>query len=123
SVVVGLTALYELDLGGTSVTDLTPVHDLPGVGLLSLYWLGLEDADFAFLEGFTNLTRLWLHGNFLTDLSMLVNNPDIGEGTNDDVSDNCLDLSAGSAAMCQLDALSARGVSLTYEPQRSDCPS
>ena len=122
SAVVGLTDLYELDLGGTSVTDLTPIHDLPGVGLLSLYWLNLEDADFAFLEGLTNLTRLWLDGNFLTDLSMLVNNLNIGEGTEVDVSNNCLDLSTSSATMDQVNALIARGAEVTYEPQRQDCP-
>lgn len=122
SPIVGLP-LRELDVGGTSVTDLTPVHGMAGtLEVLYAYALGLDDADIGFLEGFSNLTALWLDYNDLTDLAPLVANAGLGEGDVLKLENNCLDLSTGSTASAQLEALVARGVDVTHEPQRTCMP-
>lgn len=121
SAVAGLTDLLELDIGATAVTDVSAVHGLTEVNMLWLYGLGLQDSDVQFLADFTDLTLLRLDDNYLTDLAMLVDNVDIGAGTEVYVEHNCLDLTPASATMSQIDALLERGVNLTFEPQRDGC--
>lgn len=112
--------LYEIDIGGTSVTDLTPLHGMAeSMQNLSAYWLGLDGADIEFLADFTNLSSLNLAGNALVNLATLVTNPGLGDGDTLLIDHNCLDLSPGSEASQQLETLLARGVEVTYEPQRT----
>src|SRR5690606_29435720 len=68
SPIVGLP-LRELDVGGTSVTAQTPVHGMAGtLEVLYAYALGHDDAAIGFLEGFSNLTALWLDSSGLPAL-------------------------------------------------------
>jgi len=98
-------------------------------------------SNLAFLSGFTMLERLWAWGNDLTDatfvtgltslsdtlfletnyiasLAPLVANTAIGDGTIVALSYNCLDLTAGSQAMNDIDTLIARGALVSYETQK-----
>lgn len=115
--------LYEIDVGGTSVTDLTPLYGKADtMQNLSAYSLGLSNTDIEFLTNFTNLRSLNLGGNELNDLSSLVANAGLGEGDTLTINNNCLDLSVGSTASLQIEALEGRGVEVLYEPQRTCVP-
>lgn len=115
--IIGLP-LYELDVGGTSVSDLSPVYGMAGsLVSFSAFGLGLSDAEIGFLTDFSELDGLWLHGNALTDLGPLVANPGLGEGDFLDLRFNCLDISEGSAALGQIMELENRGVQVDYGQQ------
>jgi hypothetical protein len=63
---------------------------------------------------------LGLKGNNITDTSALVDNSALGAGDFIDLNDNLLDLSAGSAAQADIDALIARGIEVIFEDQRTE---
>jgi len=69
SPLAGLTGLKMLDLTGTPVTDLTAIAGL--TGLTSLYLEGTNVADLSPLAGLTGLKTLGLKGTPVTDLSPL----------------------------------------------------
>ena len=117
SVLADLSQLtQEIDIGGTSVTDLSPIHGLTELQRLRVYYLGLTDADIEFLRDFNQLEVLNLHGNKLTDIRTLVANSAIGDGDEVNIGNNVLDLSNPSV-QADIQALLDRGVDLTYEPQ------
>ena len=110
--------IWDLDIGATSVTDLSPIHSWSeSLQSLRAYGLGLGDSDIAFLEDFTDLSLLWLDDNVLTDIAPLVANAGIGQGDVVQIQGNCLDLGPESAASEQIDDLVGRGVEVTFEPQ------
>ncbi len=115
----GTQLTVELDVGGSQVRDLTPIHHMTELQHLRLGWLELQAADLAFLEGFEALTLLDLHGNDLTSLASLVALPGLGAGDRLDVSNNRLDL-ADAAVQADIATLVDRGVDVAYEPQRMD---
>ncbi len=74
SVLSGLTALKELDLGinnmnGTPIKDISSLPSMPNLTSLTV---GGEFKDIQVLAGFPNLTNLSLRGNF-SDISVLSN--------------------------------------------------
>ena len=119
SPLAGLDLRVELDIGATAVTDLSPIHDMTSLQQIRLYWLGLTEADIAFLADFDQLTLLNLHGNELTSLAPLVAHGSLGNGVAVDVTLNRLDLESAQV-QDDIATLESRGVLLTYEPQRSD---
>ena len=119
SPLAGLDLRVELDIGATAVTDLSPIHDMTSLQQIRLYWLGLTEADIAFLADFDQLTLLNLHGNELTSLAPLVAHGSLGNGVAVDVTLNRLDLESAQV-QADIATLESRGVLLTYEPQRSD---
>ncbi len=119
SPLAGLDLRVELDIGATAVTDLSPIHDMTSLQQIRLYWLGLTEADIAFLADFGQLTLLDLHGNELTSLAPLVAHGSLGNGVAVEVTLNRLDLESAQV-QADIAALESRGVLLTYVPQRSD---
>ncbi len=115
--VVANLELEELDIGGTDVRNLSPLHDRTGIITFTAYGLELENADIDFLRDFMQLESLRLEGNHLTDISALVENMGIGDGDVLNVSNNLLNLSDASV-QADIQALLDRGVNLTYEPQQ-----
>ena len=113
----GTQLTNELDIGGSQVRDLTPIHHMTGLQQLRLGWLGLQAGDLGFLDGFGALTLLDLQGNDLTSLASVVALPGLGAGDRLDVSSNRLDL-ADAAVQADIAALVDRGVDVLYEPQR-----
>ena len=119
SVLANLSQLtQEIDIGGTSVTDLSPIHGLTELQRLRVFYLGLTDADIEFLRDFNQLEDLRLDGNELTDISTLVDNSAIADGDKVNISNNLLDLS-NPGVQADVQALLDRGVDLTYEPQNT----
>lgn len=119
SVLADLDLEYELDLNGSEVSDLTPIHHMTALQRLRAGWLDLSDADIAFLADFTALTFLDLSGNALTSLEMLAAHPALGDGDILDVGNNLLDLNDPSVA-ADLAALVDRGVQVSFEEQSAD---
>lgn len=115
----GLESLeWELDVGGTGVTTLEPIHDHTNLRMLSAYNLGLRDDDIAFLASFTELELLRLDWNDLLSLDPLVENPGIDAGDHVDVTHNFLDPADPGIAELR----DTRGVDLFVEPQREREP-
>ena len=106
----------EIDIGGTSVTDLSPIHGLTELQRLRVYYLGLTNADIEFLRDFNQLEDLSLAGNELTTIDTLVGNSGISDGDTVDISNNLLDLDDPDV-QANIQTLLDRGVDLTYEPQ------
>ncbi len=119
SPLAGLDLRLELDVGATAVTDLSPIHHMTSLQQIRLYWLGLSEADLAFLADFEQLALVNLHGNELTSLTPLVAHASLGDGVAIDVTLNRLDLD-DVQVQDDIATLESRGVVLTYEPQRSD---
>lgn len=111
----GMSNLVYLTLARNSISDISPL-----AGLTNLTYLRLGNnqiSDLTPLQGLTALTNVGIATNNVTDISPLVANSGIGSGDLVDVSNNRLGLTAGSASRNDIDALLARGVVLTYEPQ------
>lgn len=110
--------LTELDIGGTAVSDLSPVHGMGDtLAVFYAYALGLTEPDIAFLTDFPLLSTVWLQGNSLTGIAPLVDNPNISAGDFIDLRFNCLELADESLAMTQVAQLLDRGVVVDYEEQ------
>ena len=132
-----LTALTGLLLHSNQISDISPLENLTNLTSLSLYdnqisqisplanlidltHLGLggnQISDISPLAGLTSLTELSLHSNEISNISPLVDNAGIGEGDHVDLRYNHLDLTPGSQAMDDIQALQARGVEVHYDPQ------
>jgi Leucine-rich repeat (LRR) protein len=122
SVLESLSRLtQEIDIGGTSVTDLSPIYGLTDLKQLRVYHLGLTSAEIDFLRDFNQLEVLYLDGNELTDISTLVRNSGIADGDVVNISDNLLNLNDPSV-QADIQTLLERGVNLTFEPQSAGAP-
>ena len=142
-----LTSLETLDLRYNQIENLAPLENLTELKALGLYKNKIRDLSFLAnlsnidsitldenlindlspLIGLTNMKSLGLTSNAISDIGPLVANSDmggLGPGDKVDLTNNCLDLSAGSEDLNDIMALEARGVEVTYEPQKvlTNCP-
>lgn len=105
----GLTTLYDLFVENNAISDVSALG-----GMINLIRLDLDRnnlTDLSPLEGLTSLERLWLAGNSsLSDIQPLLDNLGLGAGDG-------VDLRATSVSCADIDALKAKGVSVS-----SDCP-
>ncbi len=104
--------LRDLDLEDNEISDLGPLANLT-----NLRELDLEDneiSDLGPLANLTNLQELDLEGNEISDLGPLVANSGLDSGDSVKVHHNNLDLTSGSAAMKDIEALERRGVDIEY---------
>lgn len=121
SPLAGLSHLRTLDLKGNVVGSIGALS-----GLTQLRNLNLSDndlVDVGGLERLLQLRNLDLAGNRISTLKPLSDNLGLGDGDVVEAERNCLDLSDGSTESRYAEALRNRGVTLTVEPQRSDCES
>ena len=88
-----MTNLRDLDLDSNKVSDLGP------------------------LAGLKNLKKIDLDSNEIRDIGPLVRS-ELGTGATVELRHNFLDLTPGSAAMKDIEALEKRGVDVSYIPQR-----
>jgi tetratricopeptide (TPR) repeat protein len=113
-----LTNLSGLFLMFNRITDISPLENLT-----NLVWLDLSGnliKDISPLKNLTKLKTLYLYGNLITDISPLVANKGLGPGSSVDIRLNLLDLTPGSKAVKDIQALQARGVKVLYQPQKSE---
>ena len=126
----GLTNLTELNLCGNQISDLAPLSGLinltqllvgsnqisdvgPLCGLTNLAKVRLHSnqiSDVGPLSDLTNLQYLSLDDNQITEIGPLVANPGLASGDTLLLRDNPLDLSPGSQASQDIQALRDRGV-------------
>ena len=107
--------LKSLSLNGNQIADITP---LSGLAKLETLWLQENEImDISPLSGLPNLGMLWLHSNQITDVGPLVDNAGLGSGDMIRIQMNNLDLSPGSNALRDIQALIDRGAHVLYEPQ------
>ncbi len=107
-----LTGLEDLDVFANQITDLTPLVGMSG--LRSLYIESNAIEDISPLAGMHRLQTLSIPHNLISDIGSLVW---LTELSTLDISHNCLDLGEESAAATIIDALLARNVNVTWEPQ------
>ena len=74
-----------------------------------------EIEDISVLESLTNLEELDFRGNQVKDISALVKNKGLGEGTFIQLDNNPIDFSAGSENLGHLQELIDRGVNVDIE--------
>jgi internalin A len=108
--------LKLLSLGNNHLTDISFLKQFPELEGLSLTKNNITDI--TTLRELPNLTSLKLVENAITDVSALVANPGLALGDVIIVSNNFLDLTPGSEDRTNLETLLARGVDVTFEPQR-----
>lgn len=116
SPLANLTNLQDLDLEDNQVSNLSPLANLT-----NLQNLDLEDnqvSDLGPLANLTNLQDLDLEDNQVSNISPLVANSEFGSDDSVELQYNYLDLTPGSAAMSDIEALGSRGVEVSYRPQR-----
>jgi len=65
----------------------------------------------------TNLSRLSIHSNNITDIQALVANPGLGNGDVVDICGNAFDPTPGSPSRLAIEALQDRGVRMTSDLQ------
>lgn len=114
----GLTNLRQLNLDGNQLNDITPLADLTGLRTLSLASNALRDISALGQIAFTNLGTLDLTDNLISDIGPLLQIACLGEGDVIHLTQNWLDLSAGTQASADLAALRARGVTVYVDPQQ-----
>ncbi len=111
-----LTNLRDLDLDGNRISDLGPLANLTNLRDLDLD--GNEISDISPLSNLTNLRDIDLDHNEIRDLGPLAAGSAFGSGDSLEVRYNFLNLTPGSDAMRDIDALEERGVDISYIPQR-----
>lgn len=109
----GLANLRRLFINRNPISDLGPLASL--TGLTHLYANGLAATDLSPLQGLTQLQLLTLVDGQVTDIGPLVANAGLGEGDTVDLTGNPLDLSEGSQASQDVEALRERGVRVILE--------
>lgn len=113
-----LTSLTYLRLGNNRIRDITPLANLSVLGSLFLNGNGLSDIET--VRNLPSLRLLALSDNAIADLSPIVENPGIaGEDDRVHLGCNVLDVSGGDDLVA-IQTLQARGVRVTYEPQKPD---
>ena len=116
SPLAGLTSMVYLDLDSNQVSNISALTGLTNIKRLDLSMNQISDI--SPLAGLTALNMLDLSPNQISDISALVDNTGLGDGDIIWLKYNRLDLSPGSQAMKDINALEARGVTVHYEPQR-----
>ena len=113
----GLTALTDLILDNNyQISNLAPLSGL--TALTSLYLSDNQIGNLAPLAGLTALTSLFLSDNQITDLGPLLVNSGMDSGDWVDVRWNYLCIGSSSEEdLPDINALLARGVSVSYDPQ------
>ncbi|HCU37071.1 MAG TPA: hypothetical protein DGT21_17000, partial [Armatimonadetes bacterium] len=114
----GLTNLRQLTLDGNQIRDITPLAGLTGLRALSLASNALRDISVLGQIAFSNLGTLDLTGNLISDIGPLLRIACLGNGDVVHLTQNWLDLSAGTQASADLAALRARGVTVYVDPQQ-----
>lgn len=117
SPLAGLTNLGSLFLSQNRISDLSPLAGMANLTYLELN--GNRVSDISPLASLGKLYVAWLTSNLITDLSPVVDSPGAGYARHFHVEYNYLDLTAGSAAMGQINALLARGDTVSYVPQNA----
>ncbi len=116
-----LTNLTSLNLSVNKISNISPLQDLTGLSNLTLS--NNQISDLNPLPNFADLISLDLSDNKISDLEPLVANEGIkndGDAPNVSLFDNPLNLCLGSEDLANIDKLTARSVSVSYEgPQ--DC--
>ena len=115
SPLAGLSNLSELYLYDNRISDISPLSNLTNLTLLNLSFNDI--IDISSLAGLSNLFSLNLSVNQIVDIGPLVNNAGIGTRSFVHIWDNNLCLSPSSPDQLDVDALLARGVSVSYENQ------
>jgi len=107
-----LTNLRELGLGGNQVRHISALKSLTNLEELVLTdnWI----VDITLLSNLTSLQRLYLAKNQISNISPLVDNPGMGEGTVVDLMDNPLN---DEAYDIHIPALQERGVRVQFSPK------
>ncbi len=109
------TGLTELYLDGNQISDLAPQAGLASVTVLWLFENQISDP--SPLAGLTSLQDLYLDSNQISDIGPLVANSGLGTRDLVGLDDNWLDISAGSQASQDVQALRDRGVTVSCENQ------
>ena len=107
-----MATLSVLDADDRGISDLSGLEHA-----VNLRDLDLEDneiSDLGPLSNLTNLRELDLEDNEISDLGPLVANSGLDSGDSVKVHHNNLDLTSGSAAMKDIEALERRGVDVEY---------
>ncbi len=113
-----LEAAIREELGIPESKDIT-IEDLEELSMLIATGKGIKNLDG--LQYAINLEQIDLSGNEITDIAPLVSNSNsggLGHGDEVDLRNNYLDLSEGSRAREDIDALEANGVDVMYDPQK-----
>ena len=107
-----LTNLRELGLGGNQIRHISALKSLTNLQELVLTdnWI----VDITLLSNLTNLQRLYLAKNQVSNISPLVDNSGMGEGTVVDLMDNPLN---DEAYDIHIPALQERGVTVRFNPK------
>jgi len=111
-----MATLNELDADDEEISDLSGLEYA-----VNLRELDLEDnqvSDLGPLANLTNLQDLDLEDNQVSNISPLVANSEFGSDDSVELQYNYLDLTPGSPAMSDIEALESRGVEVSYRPQR-----
>jgi len=108
----GLTNLTSLVLWRNQIVDISPLSSLTSLREIGL--LHNQIVNISALSSLTNLTSLSLHYNQISDIQALVDNAGLGAGDYVSIHHNNLDLTPGSDDMLDIQALEARGVSVSY---------
>lgn len=114
----GLTGLKALFMGNNQISDISALDKLTGLQILDL-----KDNSIAEIHALEKLYALWgvdLAGNQITDISSLVVNSRGGNRYQVliELSNNLLDVSAGSKTMEDIETLLNMGAMVSYEPQQ-----
>jgi hypothetical protein len=108
-------AITWLNIDGNDITSLSFVSNFPNLESLEVRRLGLSDI--TPLRTLTELFELGLEENNIADITPLVENTGIGQGDEIYLSENLLDVTGDDKA--DIDALIARGVTVTFENQKT----
>lgn len=128
--------IEEMSLSDNPVADFSPLAAMPALRtffmahshlttmpftpyitqVTTLYLHNNDLVDLTPLTALTGLNALYLADNQITDLAPLVANAGLAAGDTIDLTNNPLDLTAGSAASLAIAALQARGVTVTTSP-------
>ena len=106
-----LRAAVESALGKASSDPIT-ADEMATLTALDSNWIG-PISDLTGLEGATNLTRLDLEGNSISDISPLVSNTGLGSGDSVYVRGNPLSI---ASVQTHIPALKSRGVRVDFDP-------
>jgi Leucine-rich repeat (LRR) protein len=112
--VAGLTDLTDLWLDNNRIADITPIAGLTQLANLGLG--GNRIADISAVSGLTELSSLYAYDNLLTDISAVDGLANLSFLS---VAENRLNLTPGSPAMTDIEALLATLSMLDYEPQQT----
>lgn len=123
SVLENVHSLKSLILSRNRVNDISPLSSL--ISLTNLDLAYNQISDISSISGLTNLIGVNLEYNLISNISPLVTNSNNGglkSGSRVWLSYNLLDVRQGSQSISDLQSLTAKGVSVSYTPQRTLVP-